>query len=199
MSSLSECSTLGHQHPRVVEAIVAQARSLCFVTSAWGAEPRARLAQRLLDLAGFDGGRVLFTLGGADANENAVKLARWFTGPRKADRGARAQLSRRLVRRDDAVGRFPRARAAACAAQRRPRAAPVLLSLSVESRAPFLRVSRCRRRRRRARRRRRRSARPPRSSWNRTRERTASSRRPSTGRGCAGPRTRTARCSSPTR
>ncbi|MGZ8259944.1 MAG: aminotransferase class III-fold pyridoxal phosphate-dependent enzyme, partial [Caldimonas sp.] len=73
--------TLGHQHPRVVEALVAQARSLCFVTSAWGAAPRARLAERLLDLAGFgDGGRVLFTLGGADANENAVKLARWYCG-----------------------------------------------------------------------------------------------------------------------
>ncbi|MGZ8260340.1 MAG: aminotransferase class III-fold pyridoxal phosphate-dependent enzyme, partial [Caldimonas sp.] len=53
MSSLAECSTLGHQHPRVVEALVAQARSLCFVTSAWGAAPRARLAERLLDLAGF--------------------------------------------------------------------------------------------------------------------------------------------------
>jgi taurine--2-oxoglutarate transaminase len=80
MSSLAECSTLGHQHPRVVDAIVAQAKSLCFVNSAWGAAPRAALAQRLLELAGFEGGRVLFTLGGADANENAVKLARWYTG-----------------------------------------------------------------------------------------------------------------------
>jgi taurine--2-oxoglutarate transaminase len=78
-SSLAECSTLGHQHPRVVAAIAAQARSLCFVTSAWGATPRAALAARLLELAGFEGGRVLFTLGGADANEHAVKLARWHT------------------------------------------------------------------------------------------------------------------------
>ena len=79
-SSLSECSNLGHQHPRVVAAIRAQAERLCFVTSAWGAEPRSELADALLALAGFDGGRVLFTLGGADANENAVKLARWYTG-----------------------------------------------------------------------------------------------------------------------
>jgi taurine--2-oxoglutarate transaminase len=78
-SSLSECSNLGHQHPLLVAAIVEQARSLCFVTSAWGAAPRARLAQELLALAGFHGGRVLFTLSGADANENAVKLARWYT------------------------------------------------------------------------------------------------------------------------
>ena len=42
MSSLAECSNLGHQHPRVVAAIRAQAERLCFVTNAWGAQPRAR-------------------------------------------------------------------------------------------------------------------------------------------------------------
>jgi taurine---2-oxoglutarate transaminase len=76
MSSLAECCNLGHQHPRVVEAIRAQAARLCFVTSAWGAEPRARLAAMLLERAGFEGGRVFFTLAGADANEHAVKFAR---------------------------------------------------------------------------------------------------------------------------
>jgi taurine--2-oxoglutarate transaminase len=79
MSSMAECSNLGHQHPRVVEAVRKQAEELCFVTSAWGARPRAELAARLLELAGFEGGRVFFTLGGADANENAVKFARWAT------------------------------------------------------------------------------------------------------------------------
>src|SRR4029077_20892841 len=76
MSSLAECCNLGHQHPRVVEAIRTQAARLCFVTSAWGAEPRARLAELLLEKAGFDGGRVFFTLGGADGNEHAVKFSR---------------------------------------------------------------------------------------------------------------------------
>src|SRR5262245_53906300 len=75
MSSLAECSNLGHQHPRVIEAIRAQAERLCFVTSAWGAESRARLAELLLEKSGFEGGRVFFTLAGADANENAVKFA----------------------------------------------------------------------------------------------------------------------------
>ena len=79
MSSLAECSNLGHQHPRLVAAIRAQAEQLCFVTNAWGAAPRAELAARLLELAGFDGGRVFFTLGGADANEHAVKIARQAT------------------------------------------------------------------------------------------------------------------------
>jgi taurine--2-oxoglutarate transaminase len=76
MSSLAECSNLGHQHPRIVAAVRAQAERLCFVTNAWGAEPRARLAELLLERSGFEGGRVFFTLGGADANEHAVKFAR---------------------------------------------------------------------------------------------------------------------------
>lgn len=80
MSSLAECSNLGHQHPRVVAAIRQQAEQLCFVTNAWGARPRAELAARLLELAGFDGGRVFFTLGGADANEHAIKIVRQALG-----------------------------------------------------------------------------------------------------------------------
>lgn len=80
LSSLSECSNLGHQHPRVVAAIREQAEKLCFVTSAWGAAPRARLAELLLEKSGFEAGRVYFTLGGADANEHAVKFARQASG-----------------------------------------------------------------------------------------------------------------------
>ena len=80
MSSLAECMNLGHQHPAVVRAIREQAERLCFVTAAWGASPRARLAERLLEKSGFEGGRVFFTLGGADANEHAVKFARQASG-----------------------------------------------------------------------------------------------------------------------
>lgn len=76
MSSLAECSNLGHQHPALIAAIQRQAEQLCFVTSSWGAQPRAQLAQLLLEKSGFVGGRVFFTLAGADANENAVKIAR---------------------------------------------------------------------------------------------------------------------------
>ncbi len=80
MSSLAECSNLGHQHPSVVAAIRQQAERLCFVTAAWGAQPRADLAEALLEKSGFSGGRVFFTLGGADANEHAVKFARQAKG-----------------------------------------------------------------------------------------------------------------------
>ena len=90
MSSLAECMNLGHQHPHVVRAIQEQAAKLCFVTASWGAEPRADLAQRLLALSGFEGGRVFFSLGGADANEHAVKFARQ----------ARAMPMGRIVTRD---------------------------------------------------------------------------------------------------
>jgi taurine--2-oxoglutarate transaminase len=80
MSSLVECSNLGHQHPRLVAAIKAQADKLAFVTAAWGAESRRALAERLLEVSGFEGGRVFFTLGGGDANENAVRIARHASG-----------------------------------------------------------------------------------------------------------------------
>ncbi len=80
MSSLAECMNLGHQHPALIQAIQAQAGKLCFTTAAWGAGPRAELAARLLEKSGFEGGRVFFTLGGADANEHAVKFARQALG-----------------------------------------------------------------------------------------------------------------------
>ena len=80
-SSQSECCNLGHQHPAVIAAIKAQADRLCYVSNAWGAEPRARLAELLLEKSGFVDGRVFFTLGGADANEHAVKFARQVSAP----------------------------------------------------------------------------------------------------------------------
>lgn len=83
MSSLAECMNLGHQHPALIAAIQEQAAKLCFVSAAWGAQPRADLARRLLDKSGFEGGRVFFTLGGADANEHAVKFARQASGKPK--------------------------------------------------------------------------------------------------------------------
>jgi len=83
LASQAECCNLGHQHPSVVAAIHDQAERLCFIANAWGAEPRAELARRLLELSGFDGGKVFFTLGGADANEHAVKFARQSAGKPK--------------------------------------------------------------------------------------------------------------------
>ncbi len=111
LSSQAECSNLGHQHPMVVRAIQEQAASLCYVSNSWGATPRRELAQRIVSIAnggattvcnqtqegepgaaeqgnasegrpaGF--GRVFFTCDGAEATENAIKMARWYTGRHK--------------------------------------------------------------------------------------------------------------------
>ena len=78
-------AALGYGHPRMIAAIERQARALC-VSSAWTSFPAKReLAARLLELAppSFRRGKVFFTLGGAEANENAMKMARLVTGKPK--------------------------------------------------------------------------------------------------------------------
>ncbi len=66
---------LGHAHPKVVEAITAQAAKLGHVSNLAMHEPGLRLAERLLDLAGRPG-RVFFCNSGAEANEAAFKISR---------------------------------------------------------------------------------------------------------------------------
>jgi taurine--2-oxoglutarate transaminase len=83
LSSMAECCNLGHQHPKVVAAIKAQADQICYVQPGWGSPPRAELARRLIEKSGLRGGKVFFSLAGADANENAVKFARWVSGRSK--------------------------------------------------------------------------------------------------------------------
>jgi taurine--2-oxoglutarate transaminase len=82
-SSQAMCNTLGHQHPRVVEAIQKQAGELCFVQGTWATIPRARLAKKLIQVCPPNMGKVFFTTGGSEANENAIKLARFYTGKQK--------------------------------------------------------------------------------------------------------------------
>jgi acetylornithine/N-succinyldiaminopimelate aminotransferase len=66
---------LGHAHPKVVEAISAQAGTLGHVSNLAMHEPGLRLAERLLELAGRPG-RVFFCNSGAEANEAAFKISR---------------------------------------------------------------------------------------------------------------------------
>ncbi len=76
-------SNIGHQHPRVVAAIQEQAARLCFISPAFANEARSQLARRLAELTPGDLTRTLFTNGGAEGNENAIKMARLFTGRHK--------------------------------------------------------------------------------------------------------------------
>jgi taurine--2-oxoglutarate transaminase len=71
---------IGHQHPAVRDAIKAQADVLTTVAPAHANLARGEAARRILDRAGSNFGKVFFTNGGADANENAIRMARLYTG-----------------------------------------------------------------------------------------------------------------------
>ena len=71
---------IGHSHPRVVAAIQEQAAVLATVAPANGNLARGEAAKRILGIAGSHFGKVFFTNGGADANENAIRMARLTTG-----------------------------------------------------------------------------------------------------------------------
>jgi len=73
-------TNIGHQHPAVVAAIKAQADLLTTVAPAHANLARGEAAKRILARAGSTFGKVFFTNGGADANENAIRLARLTTG-----------------------------------------------------------------------------------------------------------------------
>ncbi len=74
---------LGHQHPRLVEAIRAQAEQLCYIGPGFAERSRAELAELMAGLTPGDLKMTFFTTGGAAANENAVRLARHVTGRQK--------------------------------------------------------------------------------------------------------------------
>src|SRR5688572_31669928 len=74
------CVNIGHGHERVIEAIQQQAATLAYANPFMATEPRAKLGKRLADLTPGDIDTFFFTNGGAEANENAIKLARQFTG-----------------------------------------------------------------------------------------------------------------------
>lgn len=74
---------IGHQHPRVVKAIRQQADQLCYAHPWMATEPRARLGEMLAGITPGDLTKTFFCLGGAEANENAIKIVRMFTGRQK--------------------------------------------------------------------------------------------------------------------
>jgi taurine--2-oxoglutarate transaminase len=75
--------SIGHQHPKVVAAIKEQAEKLCTIGPPMATEPRSTLARLLAEVTPGDLEMSFFTNGGAEANENAIKLARWYTGRNK--------------------------------------------------------------------------------------------------------------------
>jgi taurine--2-oxoglutarate transaminase len=76
-------TNIGHQHPKVVKAIQDQAAKLCFVHPGNTTEVRGLLGRKLAEVTPGNLKKTFFTLGGAEANENAIKIARFYTGRHK--------------------------------------------------------------------------------------------------------------------
>jgi len=76
-------TNIGHQHPKVVKAIQEQAAKLCFVHPGNATDVRGLLGKKLAEVTPGNLKKTFFTLGGAEANENAIKIARFYTGRHK--------------------------------------------------------------------------------------------------------------------
>ena len=74
---------IGHGDERVIQAINEQANTLAYANPFMATEPRARLGAKLAEITPGDIDTFFFTNGGAEANENAIKIARFFTGRHK--------------------------------------------------------------------------------------------------------------------
>src|SRR5712691_11742896 len=75
--------SIGYGHPKVVAAIKEQAEQLATIGPPMATESRSRLGKLLAEVTPGDLSMSFFTNGGTEANENAVKLARWYTGRHK--------------------------------------------------------------------------------------------------------------------
>ena len=83
LNSMLMCVNIGHGDQRVIDAIAEQARQLPYVAPSMTSKPRAILGKMLTEITPGDLNHFFFTLGGAEANENAIKIARAFTGKHK--------------------------------------------------------------------------------------------------------------------
>ena len=80
MSSEQVNVNAGYANKEMTEAIKAQLDEYAYIQGSFGAEPRALLAKSIVDRLPDCFGKIFFTNGGADANENAIKIARMYTG-----------------------------------------------------------------------------------------------------------------------
>ena len=82
-NSIVMCVNIGHGNQRVIESMVDQIRELPFAGPGMATRPRAELGRLLSEIVPEGLTKFLYTLGGSDANENAIKLARGYTGRHK--------------------------------------------------------------------------------------------------------------------
>ena len=83
MSSQLVNLNIGYGNQKVADAIAEQAHKLPFIGPGYAVDVKSELARKIIELAPDNMQKVFFTLGGADANENALKIARLYTGRNK--------------------------------------------------------------------------------------------------------------------
>lgn len=83
MSSQLVNLNIGHGNKKVIEAIKNQAEKLPFMGPGYAVDVRSELAKKVIEKAPNNMGKVFFTLGGAESNENAIKIAKLVTGRHK--------------------------------------------------------------------------------------------------------------------
>lgn len=74
---------LGHGNKEIGDAIKEQVDKFCFMAPSYAVESRSKLAEKIINIMPDNMAKVFFTNAGADANENAIKMARMYTGRNK--------------------------------------------------------------------------------------------------------------------
>ena len=83
MSSQLVNMNIGHGHKKVIQAIKDQAEQMAFMGPGFAFEAKSEAARKLIEIAPDNMGKIFFTNAGAEANENAIKIARMYTGRNK--------------------------------------------------------------------------------------------------------------------
>ncbi len=82
-SSQLMCVNAGHKNPKIIKAIQDQAEKVCYLYPGFAYESRSKLGRALAEVTPGEMNKFLFTLGGAEANDNAIKIARTATKKHK--------------------------------------------------------------------------------------------------------------------
>ncbi|GAB1475547.1 aspartate aminotransferase family protein [Bacillota bacterium] len=80
MSSQLVNMNLGHGNKKLIQAIKDQAEKMPFLAPSFSCDVRTEAARKIVEISGLEGAKVFFTNAGAEANENAIKLAKAYTG-----------------------------------------------------------------------------------------------------------------------
>ena len=71
---------LGHGNKELIQAIKDQAEKMAYISPGYSVDVRSEAAQKIVELSGLEGAKVFFVNAGAEANENAMKFAKAYTG-----------------------------------------------------------------------------------------------------------------------